>query len=438
MNKRFLYTKLEIKLVLSIIFSFTIACVIFILLESIGGSILDSHFSKNSFMNNQKNEAISGFLKYVSDNNLKTNDHDKITQWVIKEKYVNLYIYKDKKLIYNSGINDATIYYGKTEESAFMPDGSLYEVKFADTDAKMYMECFFQYKYYYIVSIFDVAIAFLCFIVIMLIFIKRKTTYIGTLESELKTLEGGDLNYEITISGRDELASLAQGINEMRKSFIERLDSENKAYLANSELITAMSHDLRTPLTALVGYLDIIEYKKYKTDENLRQYIHNSREKAYQIKYLSDKLFEYFTVFNTNDDDLELEIFDGNELLEQLIEEQIFILEDNGFNFEIDPCNTIFYIEVNLISIRRVFDNIFSNITKYADKMMPIKVKYYIQNQLVTIYVENKINDKLKALSSTGIGLKTCKKIIERHNGQIVAEKQNNIFSVEISLPING
>ena len=72
----------------------------------------------------------------------------------------------------------------------------------------------------------------------------------------------------------------------MRKSFIGRLESEDKARLANSELITAMSHDLRTPLTVLVGYLDIIEYKKYKTDENLRQYIHNSREKAYQIKYL--------------------------------------------------------------------------------------------------------------------------------------------------------
>lgn len=414
------------------------ACIIFILLETIGGSILDSHFSKNYFINNQKNQAISDFFKYVSDNKLKINDHDKITQWVHKEKYVNLYIYKDNQLIYNSDINDATIYYGKPEETPFMPSGSLYEVKFADTDAKMYMECFFQYKYYYIVSIFDGAIAFLCFIVIMLIFIKRKTTYIGTLENELKILEGGNLSHEITISGKDELASLAQGINEMRKSFIERLDSENKAYLANSELITAMSHDLRTPLTALVGYLDIIEYKKYKTDENLRQYIHNSREKAYQIKYLSDKLFEYFTVFNTNEDDLELESFDGNELLEQLVGEQIFILEDNGFNFQIDSCNTTFCIEVNLISIRRVFDNIFSNITKYADKTVPIKVTYYIQNQLVTIYVENKINNNLKAVNSTGIGLKTCKKIIERHNGKITVEKQKNIFFVQISLPIKS
>ncbi|WP_346937045.1 histidine kinase dimerization/phospho-acceptor domain-containing protein [Clostridium sp.] len=101
------------------------------------------------------------------------------------------------------------------------------------------------------------------------------------LKSEIKILEGGNLTHEITINGDDELSSLAQGINEMRKSFIGRLESEDKARLANSELITAMSHDLRTPLTVLVGYLDIIKYNKYKTDENLRQYIHNSREKAY-------------------------------------------------------------------------------------------------------------------------------------------------------------
>ena len=196
------------------------------------------------------------------------------------------------------------------------------------------------------------------------------------LENEIKILEGGNLTYQISIKGKDELSSLAQSINEMRKSFIERLDGENIARLANRELVTAMSHDLRTPLTALVGYLDIIEYKKYKTDENLRQYIHNSREKAYQIKHLSDKLFEYFTVFNTDEDDLEMETFDGIQLIEQLIEEQIIILQNNGFDFEFNSCNTPFYIEVNLFSIRRVFDNIFSNILKYVDKSKPVKIFY--------------------------------------------------------------
>lgn len=434
MNRRFLCRKLEVKLILCLIYSFAIAVGIFFLLEYTSDGILDKYFNQISFVNSQKKQAVSEFKKYVADNKLKISDYDKIKQWVRKKKYVNLYIYKDRQLAYNSDKNYTNIYYGKYEENSFFTKVPLYDVEFADTGSKMYMECFFEYKYYSIVSFFDIMIAFLAFIILMTFFIKKKTKYIGLLCDELKILEGGDLNYNITITGNDELSSLAQGINEMRKSFIERLESENRTRSANSELITAMSHDLRTPLTALVGYLDIIEYKKYKTEENLLKYIHSSREKAYQIKYLSDKLFEYFTVFNTDDDDLEFEDFDGNELLEQLIEEQTFALVNNKFDIQVNSCNNRFIINVNLISMRRVFDNIFSNIVKYADNSKPIKVKYFTENQVLFIYIENQINNNIKSVTSTEIGLKTCEKIINKHNGEIVVKKTEDTFYVQISL----
>lgn len=180
-------------------------------------------------------------------------------------------------------------------------------------------------------------LSFLFFIVLVLFFINKKTSYIGVLEKEIKILEGGNLDYPITLKGKDELSSLAQSINEMRKSFIERLESEEQARVANSELVTAMSHDLRTPLTALVGYLDIIEYKKYQDQEALAKYIHSSREKAYQIKHLSDKLFEYFTVYNTEENDLEFESYDGIQLMDQLIDEQSMLLENHGFRVAWEP-----------------------------------------------------------------------------------------------------
>ncbi|WP_242878814.1 HAMP domain-containing protein [Clostridium beijerinckii] len=257
MNRKFLSTKLEVKLIISLIFSFIISVCIFLLIQTIGDNILDHYFDKTFFLADQKMQAISEFKEYVSGNDLSINDHDKIETWIRKNKNVNLYIYKDNNLVYTSNVNNGVTNYEQYKESPIFPSNALIDISFIDADAKMHMECFFEYKYYYILAFVGIAISLLCFIILILFFINKKINYIGLLENEIKILEGGDLTYDITINSNDELSSLAQSINDMRKSFIERLECENEARLANSELITALSHDLRTPLTALVGYLDL-------------------------------------------------------------------------------------------------------------------------------------------------------------------------------------
>ncbi|WP_242873945.1 sensor histidine kinase [Clostridium gasigenes] len=378
---------------------------------------------------------MSDFKTYVSNNNLSINDSEKMDEWVRKNKYIDIYIFKNNNMLYDSTNRKEPL--ESEENEPLILSGYSYNINFSDLRAQVYIMCYFEYKYYYILICINIAISLLCFIVITSLLIKKKISYIRTLENEIKILEGGDLNYEITIEDNDELSLLAQSINEMRKSFIERLRNEDEAKSANSELITAMSHDLRTPLTALVGYLDIIEYKKYKTEDNLKRYIHNSREKAYQIKSLSDKLFEYFILFNKQDE-LQFEEFNGNELLEQLFEDQFFMLNNQGFIFKIHSYESQFFIEVNLISMRRVFDNIFSNISKYADKSKAVEVRYYVENKELFISIENTINKNLKAISSTGIGLKTCKKIVESHGGEMIINKSDNTFNITIILNVKG
>ena len=183
--------------------------------------------------------------------------------------------------------------------------------------------------------------------------------------------------------------------------------------------------------------MDIIEFKKYKTTENLMQYIHNSREKAYQIKSLTDKLFEYFLVFNKNSD-LDLETYNVAEILPQLLEEELFMLSAEGFTFDYTPCSDVAYWDINLISIRRVFDNIFSNILKYGDKSTPIKILCHIKENDLIITIENKINSNLKSVNSTGIGLKTCNKIIQMHSGNLLTEKINDSFKIVLKFAIHS
>lgn len=399
MNKIFARGKLKltlkIKLILCLIFSFTLSLIFFGLLQTTGESILQRYLTKTSFIANQEQLALSKFKTYVSEENLSLQDHDKIAKWIREMKYVNIYIYTDNKLIYaTDGYTSIIENEGLLIDTKLSNAPQLINIQFSDGRAQIHLEYFFEYKYYHIVTILGVALSFLLFLFIMLFFINKKTSYIGTLENEIKILEGGDLTYRITIKGNDELSSLAQSINEMRTSFIERLENEHQARVANSELVTAMSHDLRTPLTALIGYLDIIEFRKYQTDEAFHKYIHNSREKAYQLKHLSDKLFEYFTVFNTEDNNLDFERFDGNQLMDQLLDEQIILLENNGFSFELKPCSIPFHIDVHLISFRRVFDNLFSNIIKYADKSKTVKIHYDIHDGLLLIHIENVVKKK--------------------------------------------
>ncbi|OMF98140.1 HAMP domain-containing sensor histidine kinase [Paenibacillus sp. FSL R7-0337] len=438
MNHKLRLSRLKLKLILCLIGSFVASAGLFLLLQSTGEDLLEHYRTRSSFIHKQEEQALPALQAYISGQHLSLKDDAKIAEWVRDAKYVNLYLYKDNQFLYST--DGYTI---KTENTRFLPDPNIFSksqystVTFADTTAQVYMEYFFEYKYYNLITILGVILSFIFFIVLVLFFINKKTSYIGVLEKEIKILEGGNLDYPITLKGKDELSSLAQSINEMRKSFIERLESEERARVANSELVTAMSHDLRTPLTALVGYLDIIEYKKYQDQEALAKYIHNSREKAYQIKHLSDKLFEYFTVYNTEENDLEFESYDGIQLMDQLIDEHSMLLENHGFQVAWEPSPVPFRVDLHLISFRRVFDNLFSNITKYADTSAPVTIAYRIEDRWLLMDITNVIKTEDHEVHSTGIGLKTCHKIISQHKGEITFTSTGSRYSVHIRLPVD-
>lgn len=437
MNRLLMGKKLKIKLVLAVMISSVLSISTLVILQVVGETVLDNYLSKSTFVENRQQDALDRFETFVNSQNVSTSDHERLSAWVSEERYLNLYIFVKDKLIYssNTGIDSAI-----NEEllTQLVPSKiPIKTISFADQDAQIYLVGFYEYQYYTLILIIGVFVAAVVFIVSFLLIINRKTSYIGRLEQEIKILEGGNLDYSITISGKDELSSLAQSIDEMRKSFIERLGSEERVRIANRELITAISHDLRTPLTILLGYMDIIELNKYKTQEDLLQYIHNSREKAYQIKALSDKLFEYFTVSSAaEEEEVEFEIYEGRALIDQLIDEQLVVLDDIDVQIQANSNHEKFLLEINLVAIRRVFDNIFSNIRKYADPSEPVQIRVYLKQQWVFLVVENKIKRVGKKKDSNEIGLVSCQKMIQQHNGTLTVSQEKDIFSLQITLPI--
>ena len=161
------------------------------------------------------------------------------------------------------------------------------------------------------------------------LFIKREVNYIVKLKDEVTIMSQGDLDHPITINGNTEIAELSKQINDLRITLKNNFITEETNRRANYELVTALSHDLRTPLTSLMGYLDIIRFKKYKNEQQYNLYLNNSIDKVNQINELANKMFEYFLVFS-KEQDTELTKISLGVIYEYIIE-NIAALEENEF-----------------------------------------------------------------------------------------------------------
>ena len=272
----------------------------------------------------------------------------------------------------------------------------------------------------------------LCFVVL----IGRKVSYVAQLKEDLDILSGGQLEYPVTIIGRDELGELASGIDQMRRSIIKHQEVESQMRSANSELITAMSHDLRTPLTSLLAYLEIIERKKYKDEQQMEELIHKSVGQTMRIKQMADKLFSYFLAYATEWETSELETVDADPLFHQILGDYAYALESNGMRVKTDFARTDVKIKINTELLQRALDNLYSNLLKYAAPKSLVQFSLKRQENDLLLSISNAVHSNREQSESTGIGLITCRRIIEYHGGSFTAEEIEQCFRVTISMPI--
>ena len=250
----------------------------------------------------QKVRTEEALQQYIKDKNIALSDLSPLDEWVEREAYVAMVIYRFGRVIYSSypfDVEDVIVSEEDAAEAEVMPvsDDSAYTFTFADGTASVLLMPFYEYRYYQWADRISVICGFLLFITVFLHLIQKKTSYIELLKKELQILEGGQMEYAVSVRGSDELGELAEGINRMRISILEREQKEAGARQANQELVTAMSHDLRSPLTSLLGYLELLDEEETEDAAQQKHFIATSRKKAMQIKEMSDRLFEYFLVY---------------------------------------------------------------------------------------------------------------------------------------------
>jgi len=278
----------------------------------------------------------------------------------------------------------------------------------------------------------------LTFLIVILSYMRRLTLRIIDLSHEAVEIGEGDLEHEISIKGKDEISILATEVDRMRRSVIERMSNERRAWQANSDLITAISHDIRTPMTTMIGYLELLSSSNFEDKEHCKQFTAAAYDKAMALKDLTDELFKYFLVFGKSELEMNMEPYEAGFLLGQLLAEAEFDLTDAGFtvsriDFE-GSCN----ISTDPLYLKRVFDNLVSNIKKYAERERPVMLITEFKDEELSVCFSNYISQKRERVESTKIGVRTCEKIMEHMNGSFSIISDDIHFSAELRLPASG
>lgn len=430
MTNLFVKNRLGWELLLAALLSILMGIGVYWIVSSAAIDIIDTRTHREA-------ETVAElFQEYVSSNQIASTDKISLDAWTQDNRYLDLELYENDRIFYQFHGGRNNVYEDGHSEYLVWEDE--FDIVFKDKTVQAVVYIYSGMKEYLAAEVLAAAFGALFAFVLLLLFVRGKARYIALLSDELKILESGNLNYAITIKGKDELMDLAQGIDDMRIAFIERQNSEEKARDANSELITAMSHDLRSPLTSLIGYLDILRLGKYEGDVQFNKFLEGAYKKTYQIKELSDKLFEYFLVYGENPEDTQLQVYDGQELMEQIVAESVFELRGDGYLVDYRPAEDSFILPANIDLLRRAFDNVFSNIRKYGDPDKKISVVWETSKDTLTINFTNYIDKRNMITESTGIGVKVCEMAMSIHGGRYQHWNSGDQYLSTMTLPLRG
>lgn len=272
--------------------------------------------------------------------------------------------------------------------------------------------------------------------------------------SELHYISNGHYDHRIPFDLSGDLGKLIKSINALVDSTVEAIEEERFIEQSKDELITNVSHDIRTPLTSIIGYLGLIEEGNYNSEEDLLKYTHTAYLKAKQMKLLVDDLFEYTKVRQSNTP-LNVMTFDMQQLIGQIVIEYELESTENDVSIEFEPQQDSMMMEGDTEKLVRVFDNLLSNALKYGigGSHIVIQSEQIGSEAIITVKndgqpIPQEALDQLfdrfyrveesrsQQTGGTGLGLAIAQSIITLHGGYIYATSEEGWTSFIIHLPL--
>ncbi len=291
------------------------------------------------------------------------------------------------------------------------------------------------------------------FVIIIFRLTRDKIAYIEYLTACLGEISKGNLDYEIEVVGEDELARVAQSITHMEDELKYQIEAQVATEKSKNELVTNVAHDLRTPLTSIIGYIGLVKMNT-STDHEMYKYLEIAYNKSEKLKMIIEDLFE-LTKLHQGGIVLKKEDVSLCNLLHQLIEELMPLAQDKNIEIEsyIDTTNTT--INVDIAKITRVFENLIENAIKYSPENETVYVELRGTQDKVYVAVSNasgevsqeeidkyferfyRADESRTSTGGSGLGLAIAKNIVTLHGGVIGAKLHQDLLSFKVTLPKN-
>lgn len=273
---------------------------------------------------------------------------------------------------------------------------------------------------------------------------------------ELHYIADGHFDHRIPFVVKTDLQKVIDSINALVDSTVASMEEEHQIEQSKDDLITNVSHDIRTPLTSIIGYLGLL--KSSELNEDQAKYIKIAYDKALQMKALAEDLFEYTTLRSSTNNKLVLAPLHVNPMLEQVAAGFELEAEKKNITFNVVTRPRDLVIDADAKMIVRMLNNLISNALKYGHGATEINlIANKVNNKFVELRVENngeqipkkslqKIFDRFYRVESsrnlktggTGLGLAITKSIVDLHGGTIKCQSTSELTSFIIQLPLNS
>ena len=305
-----------------------------------------------------------------------------------------------------------------------------------------------------------VLLGILLFSLIFLLLQRKMARDVETIARAVKQISEGDLSTRLELEGEGELTDIAENLTRMEEDIQELIDKERTSEQSKTDLITNVAHDLRTPLTSILGYLELLRKNQKLSPEMQQKYLDIAYNKSVRLQKLIEELFG-FTKLSYGKINMNVAKVDIVELLAQLLEESYPNFQKNGLSYDFVSNRKSQIIEADGDLLARLFDNLIGNAIKYGKEGKRVRVNLRADREIVTIKIVNYgyvipanelplIFDRFyrtdhsrtnaSGPGGTGLGLAIVKNITDMHHGtvSVSSDLSGTVFTVRLKIHFDG